>query len=97
MGSKLLRIILFLGITGLLAAAGAAGVLYWTVLRDLPDLEKIEDYQPALASVVLDRHGERIGEFFDERRRITSMEDIPDHLVHAFVASEDGKFLNIAE
>ena len=46
---------------GLLGLVGiAAGVaFYLTILRDLPDLDRIEDYRPPLASVVTDRHGER--------------------------------------
>ena len=41
-----------------------------TSSRDLPDLRWLEDYRPPLTSVVLDREGRPIGEFYEERRRL---------------------------
>jgi penicillin-binding protein 1A len=84
----------------LLAAGGVLGLLgigvgvafYLTILRDLPDFERIEDYRPPLASVVTDRHGERIGEFFIERRALVRLADVPHHVVRAFLAAEDAGF-----
>jgi penicillin-binding protein 1A len=78
----------------LLVAGGLAAMLavYFAFLRDLPDLRTIADYRPPLASVVVDRHGQEIGEFFVERRRLTPMDQIPRHVVLAFVAGEDNTF-----
>ncbi len=79
---------------GLLAigAAAAWAAFYVTFLRDLPDLHGIADYRPLLATVVLDRHGRPVGEFFEERRRLVSLEEVPEHVVLAFVAGEDDAF-----
>ena len=76
----------------LLAAAGAAGAFYWGFLSDLPDLRTVQDYHPRLGSHVYDRHGRPIGEFFTERRRLIAMDEIPEHVINAFVASEDSSF-----
>ncbi|MFB3118373.1 MAG: transglycosylase domain-containing protein, partial [Myxococcota bacterium] len=84
----LLAIVGFLVMVG----AGAGGVLYWTLLRDLPDLRTIQDYRPPLASHVVDRHNRLIGEYFTERRALTSFEAIPDYVINAFVAGEDSSF-----
>ena len=46
----------------------------------------------ALASRVVDRDGQTIGEFFSERRRLTPLESVPPHVVNAFVAGEDSSF-----
>ena len=76
-----------------LIAGGAAG--YWfydQFLRDLPDLRDIEDYSPALTSIVLDRNGRPIGEFFEEQRRLVPIGEIPRHVQLAFVAAEDKSF-----
>ena len=90
----------FLGFRGLLAAGGlllvamAAGG-YWfydQFLRDLPDLRRIEDYRPPLTSVVLDRKGRLIGEFYEEKRRLVPIGEIPRHVQLAFVAAEDKSF-----
>ncbi len=86
---------LLAGLTLVGIGAGAA-VFYWAFLRDLPDLRSLDDYQPALASVVLDRHGRPAGEFFEERRRLVPLEEVPEHVVHAFVAGEDDAFFEHA-
>jgi penicillin-binding protein 1A len=61
-------------------------------LRDLPDLRRIEDYAPPVTSVVLDRRGRLIGEFYDEQRRLVPIGEIPRHVQLAFVAAEDKHF-----
>jgi penicillin-binding protein 1A len=50
------------------------------------------DYRPPVASVVLDRHGEVIGQYFVQRRKLVRIDEVPQHVIHAFVASEDGRF-----
>ena len=84
--------LLWAGVLGFLL--GGAGVLwfYQQFLRDLPDLRRIEDYRPALTSVVLDRHGRLIGEFYEEQRRLVPIGEIPRHVQLAFVAAEDKSF-----
>ena len=68
---------------------------YFTwVFLSLPQLFSVSDYQPPLLSQVYDREGEKIGEFFKERRLIFSYEDIPSYLVQAFVSAEDGSFFS---
>ncbi len=62
------------------------------VTSDLPDLRALDDYRPALASRVYDRNGALIGEFFDERRQMTPMPEMPKHVVNAFLAAEDDTF-----
>jgi penicillin-binding protein 1A len=77
-----------LGVGGILAT----GVVYLMLLRDLPDFRSLQDYRPSLATRVLDREGRTIGEFFERRRQLVRMQEIPEHVVLAFVASEDDSF-----
>ncbi len=65
---------------------------YALILRGLPEFETLAEYRPALASTVFDRQGQLIGEFFEERRRLVALEDVPEHVVQAFIASEDDAF-----
>lgn len=65
-------------------------VLY--VTSTLPKIKSIQDYKPLLVSEVYDRKGEKIGEFYRERRLIVPYSEVPPKLVQAFVAAEDGKF-----
>lgn len=64
----------------------------WGVLYDLPSIDGLEHYQPSLTSTVLDRNGEVIGEFYEERRVLTPLSEIPDMVVSAFLAAEDSAF-----
>ena len=95
MRSWIRRIALALVGLVVLAVAGAAGTaiaLYLALVSDLPDLHGIDDYRPALASTVYDRDGRPIGEFFDERRRLVRLDELPQHVILAFVAGEDDAF-----
>lgn len=67
-------------------------LVYSSVKKTLPEMIKIEDYKPLLVSQVFDRNNQIIGEFFRERRTIVQYKDIPQDVVHAFVAAEDDEF-----
>jgi penicillin-binding protein 1A len=90
--SLILRILLAL--VALLAATGAglAAAFYFKFVADLPDLRSLSDYRPMLTSIVLDREGQPVGEFYEHRRRLTELEEIPPHVIQAFLAAEDDTF-----
>jgi penicillin-binding protein 1A len=90
--SIVLRTLLGLAALVILGGAAAVALLYASLVADLPDLRSLEDYRPALTSVVLDRSGRPIGEFYEERRRLVDLEDLPPHVVQAFIAAEDKTF-----
>lgn len=78
--------------------AGALGVIglfvvYLWFAQGLPDVAKLDEYNPNEVTTVLDRNGKQIGEFFNvERRTLVSEEDIPDYLEQAFMSAEDSDF-----
>ena len=76
----------------LLSGVAAAIAFHQVFLRDLPDPRSIADYRPGLSSEVYDREGRPIGEFYRERRRLVRFEEVPRHVVDAFIAAEDSKF-----
>ncbi len=89
------RILLGVAITALLlatlAAASAVGVYMWAA-RDLPSFQRITDYNPSLVTTVYDRSGAVLGHFYREKRFLVRLQDMPDHLVRAFLAAEDSEF-----
>ncbi|MEC7920583.1 MAG: transglycosylase domain-containing protein, partial [Chloroflexota bacterium] len=60
--------------------------------RDLPSLERLETFDPAMLSTLYDRNGEVIGEFYIQKRVFIDIEEMPEHLKHAAIASEDKRF-----
>lgn len=76
------------------AAAVGAGAFYFLVLFDLPNIKSLADFQPALSSQIVDRKGRPIGEFFEERRQLIAIEEVPKHVIDAFVAGEDASFFS---
>ncbi|MEZ4870829.1 MAG: PBP1A family penicillin-binding protein [Bdellovibrionales bacterium] len=71
-----------------------AAIATWVIIltSNLPKLISVEDYEPLLVSEVFDRNGEKIGEFFREKRLIADFTEIPPQLVNAFVSAEDSSF-----
>lgn len=89
---KLKRILTLFFALGFAAVAGVA-VYVIAITSNLPAMNTIlEDYHPLLISEVYDRHGEKFGEFYRERRKLVPIEDIPQQLINAFVAAEDSEF-----
>src|SRR5690606_14719158 len=70
----------------LLGAGAALGLVVW-ITHDLPSLEPLLDYRPALPSVVVDREGGRVAEIYAERRVPTPLRDIPQVVIDAFLAA----------
>ncbi len=90
-----MRILARLGLFLVLAAAvaGTAGFFYLrSVLADLPDVEALRRYRPPLTSTVWSRDGVLMAEFYEERRKPVAVEDLPPHVVQAFLAAEDSQF-----
>ncbi|MGK9477249.1 penicillin-binding protein 1A [Melioribacter sp. OK-6-Me] len=62
------------------------------IIEGLPSLEELENPRPELASNVYSSDGVLIGQFFKENRIEVSIKDIPPHVIHALIATEDRKF-----
>jgi penicillin-binding protein 1A len=78
-------------VTLILGGAAAAG-LYAYFSRDLPQITSLKDYRPAIITTVFSDDNRKIGEFFKERRKVLPLQDMPETLLHAFVAAEDSRF-----
>lgn len=66
--------------------------LYLFILLDIPNLQSIKDYQPKMASLVLDREHKVMKRIYEENRRLVTMAMMPELLPKAFVAAEDARF-----
>ncbi len=77
-----------LGMLGLLTVF--VGV--WFYGRDLPDYQKLADYEPPIVSRVYAADGRLIGEFASEKRVFVPYSAIPKRVIQAFVSAEDQRF-----
>lgn len=86
-----LRGLVALVVTALLAAGGVAGLIAYHG-RDLPDVRTLRDVQEPQTTRVVDRDGEVLGELFTERRTVVPLDQIPRVLVLSVLAAEDADF-----
>ncbi|WP_320044053.1 PBP1A family penicillin-binding protein [uncultured Desulfobacter sp.] len=84
-----LFILLFLAVIAGCAAV-TAGFFYLS--QDLPQINTLNDYRPAIVTNVFSDDGRKIGEFYKERRIVIPLSDMPANLLNAFVAAEDSRF-----
>lgn len=88
------RIFLFLVFgTSLVCAIVVGGLFFW-FFQGLPSSKELLEYRPYVISRVYDRNGIQIGEIKreNERRILVSIDDLPKHVIWAFVSAEDKNF-----
>jgi penicillin-binding protein 1A len=91
--ARRLNLVLYgLTFTVLLAVASAGVFIYVHFLRDLPDFTTVKEFRPSVITQIFARDGQRIGEFYSERRIEVPYSRLPRHLILAFVAAEDSRF-----
>jgi penicillin-binding protein 1A len=73
-----------------LIAIGA--VLYYFWSSNLPYIGSLREYNPPIITEIYSDDGQVIGRFWDEKRIVVSLDQVPKHLINAFVAAEDARF-----
>ncbi len=68
------------------------GLIKAEVLGDLPGEDQLARIKHPTSSLLYDQHGELINKYFIQDRTDIRFEDVPDHLVHALLATEDHRF-----
>ena len=68
------------------------GVALSVAYPNLPDISELLDYRPKLPLRVFSSEGLLIGEFGEERRKLTPIAEIPQVMKHAVLAIEDARF-----
>lgn len=70
-----------------------AGLIYFFVItRDLPSLRQLEEYEHKLSSKVYSADLQVIHEYYEEKRSFVRLEDMPEELIQAVIATEDRRF-----
>jgi penicillin-binding protein 1A len=77
------------GLFCLLLVVGVAMVIAYP---NLPDISDLADYKPKLPLRVFTADGQLMGEFGEERRNLTPIQDIPQVMKDAVLSIEDNRF-----
>ena len=62
--------------------------------QDLPSLDQLENYDPDLVTRIYSMDGKILDELYLEKRIFVGLDDIPNNMKNAVIASEDRRFYN---
>src|SRR5881398_2360468 len=77
---------------GLVSVLIIVGVALAVAYPNLPDVSDLADYRPKLPLRVYSAEGVLLGEFGEERRQLTPINEIPKVMKDAVIAVEDARF-----
>lgn len=89
------KTLLSLGILVLVVGIGGAGavtMLFYWAAQDLPNMTRIEDFKPPLATTILARDGSPLGSLYHEKRYMVPLKEMSRFIPLAFLAAEDDSF-----
>lgn len=90
--NDLRRTLLALSADAVLVVVALVGTMLMTVLPNLPAFDIVTDYRPKIPLRVYTADGALLGEFGEERRDFTPIQEIPPVLKDALLAIEDARF-----
>jgi len=87
-------ILKYLKTATLVSIFGAISViaLIFYLAQNLPSLDQLENYDPDLITRIYSADGEILDELFFEKRIFVSLDQIPNNMKNAVIASEDRRF-----
>jgi len=89
-----LILLLGLGACGAIGTAAAVIGAYYFVEPGLPEAETIRDIPLQIPLRIFSRDGYLISEIGERRRILITYNDLPPHVVHAFISAEDRRFFD---
>ena len=93
---KLVKIFSWLFAAGSIVLFAGVFYIYAVLIPELPSIDNLEDTQLQVPLRVYDRNDILLAEFGEHRRIPVNFEDIPTHVIDAFIAAEDDQFWNHA-
>ena len=89
---RFFRFILWSSLILGLFAVSIVAVLWYLWSSNLPYIGSLREYNPPIITEVFSDEGEVIGRFWEEKRIVVSLDQVPEHLINAFIAAEDARF-----
>jgi len=89
---RLAIVLLGLGLTTTIGGVAAVIGAYYYVAPGLPEAETIRDIPLQIPLRIYSRDGRLVSEIGERRRILVTFDDVPDHVINAFIAAEDRRF-----
>jgi penicillin-binding protein 1A len=91
-GRAIRNFALFLTLLALLSAGLALALAFHELTTNLPPVQQLAQYRPAVATQIFADDGTVVGEFYLEKRYLVPIDRIPAVVRDAFIAAEDDRF-----
>lgn len=94
LSNTLFAVVLLVFLSFCFAVGSGAGLLF-AFHDELPSLAPLDDYTSSkwdLPTTVYDRNGKVIAEFYEEKREIVDVQELPNELIEALISIEDTRF-----
>ena len=95
LAGALIRVVMWGGgtvLAGILSVLMIVGIALAVAFPNLPDISDLSNYRPVLPLRVFSSEGVLLGEFGEERRKLTPIKEIPKVMIDAVLAIEDTEF-----
>jgi penicillin-binding protein 1A len=89
---RIARAVLVVAVFGVLLFAGIVAGIIASYSRNLPDINRMADYQPSRSTRVFARNGAMLANLYRENRTWVPIDKIPIPVRDAFIATEDRHF-----
>jgi penicillin-binding protein 1A len=89
---RIVKTLIVLVVFGVLLFAGVVAGMVASYSRNLPDINRMADYQPERSTRVYARDGELLASLYKQNRIYVPIDRIPVRVRNAFIATEDAHF-----
>jgi penicillin-binding protein 1A len=79
-----------LSVSIIIVAIGATLWYIWS--SNLPYIGSLKDYNPPLITEIFDSNDQPIASYYNEKRIIVNLDQVPENLLNAIIAAEDDRF-----
>lgn len=89
---KIIKFTVFFLLLLILIVASIIVTLWYLWSSNLPYIGTLTEYNPPIITEIYSDDSHVIGRFWDEKRVVITLDEIPDHVIKAFIAAEDSRF-----
>jgi penicillin-binding protein 1A len=89
---RIFKYLVWLSLSSLVAIMAVGAILWYIWSSNLPYIGSLENYNPPVITEIFDSNNTEIGVFYNEKRIIAKLDQVPKNLLNAIVAAEDDKF-----